>query len=134
MSETTNYNLFVTDDNAMRFLDWREKINGTIDSNMVKIDNALSKKAELSKAINATLPMSGWTDGSAPYSQVLIISGLKASQNGIISVSQNITSQQMEVVCAAGLNISSQSDGTITIVANGDRPTMDIPVTIMFLG
>lgn len=134
MSETTNYHLFLTDDNTMRFQDWREKINGKTDSNMIKIDAALSEKAELSQAINTTLPVSGWSEGSSPYYLTILVDGLGASQNGVIGVAQNITVQQMEVVCAAELHVSEQSDGAITIVAHGDRPTCDIPVTIILIG
>ena len=48
MSETTNYGLYVTDDSSDKFLNWRTKMNGTVDSNMVKIDTALGEKANSS--------------------------------------------------------------------------------------
>lgn len=41
MSETSNYKLYITDDNTERFLDWRNKMNGVSDSNMTKIDTIL---------------------------------------------------------------------------------------------
>ena len=40
---TTNYNLYLEDDSTTRFLDWRQKMNGSGDSNMVKIDTALAE-------------------------------------------------------------------------------------------
>lgn len=43
MSETTNYKLYVSDDDSERFIDWRKKLNGENDSNMHKIDEALSE-------------------------------------------------------------------------------------------
>lgn len=134
MSETTNYHLFVTDDSSMTFKNVREKVYGEADSNMVKIDAALSEKAEQSQSINMTLPASGWSEGSSPCFQTISVEGLTASQNGVIGVAQDITTQQMEVVCAAELHVSGQSDGAITITANGDRPTCDIPVTIILIG
>jgi hypothetical protein len=42
MSETEKYGLYLEDDDATRFLDWRKKMNGSDDSNMVKIDAALN--------------------------------------------------------------------------------------------
>ena len=42
MSETAKYNLYVEDGSSVPFLDWRKKINGTSNSNMVKIDTALA--------------------------------------------------------------------------------------------
>ena len=49
---TTNYNLYLEDDSTTRFLDWRKKMNGTDNSNMVKIDAALGEKANSSVAVN----------------------------------------------------------------------------------
>ena len=44
MAETRNYHLHLTDDNAETFLFWRQAINGTVDSNMIKIDQAIYEK------------------------------------------------------------------------------------------
>ncbi len=47
MSETSNYNLYICDDYNVHFLEWRDKINGSDNSNMVKIDAALSDQRTL---------------------------------------------------------------------------------------
>ena len=41
MSNTPNYNLYLTDGSSTRFQEWRNQMNGTENSNMVKIDAAL---------------------------------------------------------------------------------------------
>ena len=46
MSLTPNYELFLTDDDAMLFKDWREKINGKNNSNMTIIDTVLAGKQD----------------------------------------------------------------------------------------
>ena len=46
MSNTPNYDLYLTDNDDISFLEWRKKINGTEDSNMMKIDAALKELAE----------------------------------------------------------------------------------------
>ena len=46
MAETTNYKLYLTDSDAIKFLEWREKLCGQTDSNMTKIDAALALKAD----------------------------------------------------------------------------------------
>lgn len=46
MPETINYGLYIEDDNSVFFKDWRKKMNGTDDSNMVKIDAILKKLSE----------------------------------------------------------------------------------------
>ncbi len=44
MAETRYYHLHLTDSDAEKFLAWREAMNGTEASNMVKIDAALYEK------------------------------------------------------------------------------------------
>lgn len=134
MSETTNYHLYLTDDSTTRFLDWREAMNGTGDSNMVKIDTALGQKADSSVAVDATLLASAWSGVDAPYTQVLTVSGLTASQNGTISVAHSATAEQREIAREAMLSVAGQGDGTLTIVADGEMPEFDIPVYIILFG
>lgn len=133
MSTTANYNLKLTDDDQTKFKEWRESINGNSNSNMEKIDTALGEKANLSVAISAVLSMSAWSE-NAPYSQTISVDGLTEEQNGIITIGQNITTEQIEDVVAADIRISSQADGSLTVIAYGDKPTRDIPVTIILLG
>lgn len=52
MATTPNYNLYITNDSSERFIDWREKINGTANSNMVIIDTVLAQKADVNAVID----------------------------------------------------------------------------------
>ena len=133
MSATKNYDLALTDNDQTKFKEWRESINGNSNSNMEKIDTALGEKANLSVAINAVLLMSAWSDDS-PYVQTISVEGLNADQNGIITIGQNITTEQLEDVVAADMRISDQTDGSLTVTAYGDKPTRDIPVIIILIG
>lgn len=134
MSETTNYKLHLTDDSTEKFLDWREKMNGTEDSNMIKIDNALGEKANSSVAIYTTLLASAWVGVNAPFTQELSVEGLTASQNGVIDVAHDATATQREIAREAMLSVVGQADGTLTIAADGEMPEFDIPVYIILLG
>ena len=134
MSETTNYKLHLTGDNTEKFLDWREKMNGTEGSNMIKIDNALGEKANSSVAIYTTLLASAWAGVNAPFTQELAVEGLTASQNGVIDVAHDATTLQREIAREAMLSVVGQADGTLTIAADGELPTSDIPVYIILLG
>ena len=120
MSETTNYKLHLTGDNTEKFLDWREKMNGTEDSNMIKIDNALGEKANSSVAIYTTLLASAWAGVNAPFTQELAVEGLTASQNGVIDVAHDATTLQREIAREAMLSVVGQADGTLTIAADGE--------------
>ena len=134
MSNTPNYNLYLTDDSSTRFQEWRNQMNGTENSNMVKIDAAIGEKANSSVAINTTLLASAWVGVDAPYTQTLTISGLTASQNGTISVAHNATAEQREIAREAMLSVIGQADGALTIAADGEMPERDIPVYIILLG
>lgn len=134
MSETANYGLYLTNDSSERFLDWRKKMNGTEDSNMMKIDAALGTKANSSKAVYATLLASAWAGVNAPFTQELSIEGLSETQNGTISVAHNATADQREIAREAMLSVIGQADGKLTIAADGEMPEFDIPVYIILLG
>lgn len=86
MSETTHYQLYVTDDDSDTFMNWRNEMNATQDSNMTKIDDALYQKALKSTAVSATLLASGWAGVAAPFTQTIAVEGLGADQNGTISI------------------------------------------------
>lgn len=133
MSETTNYQLYLTDDSTEKFLDWREKMNGTSNSNMMKIDAALGEKANNSIVVDATLFTSSWVGTVAPYTQEILIEGLSATQNGVINVAHNATTEQREMVRRAMIFVTGQEDGKLIVTADGDLPTMDIPVQIILL-
>lgn len=134
MGETNNYKLHLTDNSAEKFLDWREKMNGTENSNMIKIDNALGEKANSSVAISTTLLASAWTGVNAPFTQELSVEGLTASQNGVIDIAHDATAVQREIAREAMLSVIGQSNGTLTIAADGEMPEFDIPVYIILLG
>lgn len=133
MSETTNYNLHITEDSSERFQDWRNAMNGPDNSNMIKIDTALGQKADKSRDVNATLSSSGWLGSSAPFIQTLAVEGLTSTQNGSINISHSCTFEQRKATRDAILSILSQEDGALVIVADGKKPSMDIPVIITLI-
>ena len=134
MSETTNYGLYIESGNTARFADWREKMNGENDSNMIKIDAALSEKANNSVIVTTTLLASAWAGIDAPYTQELSVDGLLKDTNGIIDVAHDATAEQREIAREAMLAVVGQEDGKLTIVADGEMPEFDIPVYIILLG
>lgn len=133
MSETTNYGLYITDDNTERFQDWRRKMSGVSDSNMIKLDTALAGKADNSITVSTSLTASGWSAGDMP-SQEITVDGLTADHNGMIFVSNDATTDQREAARKAALSVVGQADGTLTIVADGDVPEIDIPVCVTLIG
>lgn len=130
---TTNYGLYLTDDSSTRFQEWRAKINGTEDSNMIKIDTALGNKADKSTACAAVLAANSWIGSAAPYTQTVSITGLAASHNGVASIPESATDAQIKAVVGADFYIQSQVDGALTIAARNEKPTIDIPILIILI-
>lgn len=133
MNTTVNYGLYVTDDSSEKFIDWRKSINSETNSNMTKIDSILFKKAGKSSSLSVTLCVDDWIGNESPYSQTVEVIGLKAEQNGTVSVAQTANKEQREAARAAMLSVTGQYDNEIIISADGDLPTIDIPVSIIML-
>ena len=134
MSETTNYGLYITSDSSEKFLEWRTKMNGTENSNMVKIDTALGEKANSSISVSTTLLANAWVRVDSPFTQNISVEGLGATQNGTISVAHSATAEQREMAREAMLSVVGQEAGQLTIAADGEMPDIDIPVYIILLG
>lgn len=100
---------------------------------MIKIDTALNEKARKSSFIDATLSKDGWIGDAAPYTQALSVSGLSASSNGSINITNGATELERAAARSAMLSIARQSDGQLTIVADGDKPGIDLPVTVIIV-
>lgn len=131
MKTTENYNLYLTDDSSEKFLDWREKMNGLENSNMTKIDEALSSKAEHSISISTSLHADTWVLQDDLYIQKLNIDSLSATQNGYIFVPLTATADQRMAAIESSLSIVLQEDEGLTVGVYGILPTIDIPVCII---
>lgn len=134
MSETPNYGLYLEDDASTTFKSWREKINSSSNSNMVKIDEALGTMALKSGKVQGTLLASAWNGIDSPYTQTIVVEGLGAEQNGSISVAQDATIEQREAARMAMLAVTGQAAGQLTISADGEMPDIDIPFVVILLG
>ena len=134
MSEiTANYGLYITDDSSEKFLNWRTKMNGTEDSNMIKIDTALGEKANHSHSITVTLLANNWSGIESPYTQEITIENLTQNQNGFFWLAHSATQDQRNMAREAMLAIIGQTDGKLVIAADGELPDIDIPITIILL-
>lgn len=134
MSETQNYQLYLEDNDKELFLNWRQKMNGPNESNMVKIDRVLSEKADKSRDVSVSLLAAGWAGEAAPFQQNISVAGLTSDQNGSIAVSPSATPQEFEAACDGLLTIVGQRENELTIAARGDKPAVDIPVVVTLLG
>lgn len=134
MSETTNYNLFLTDNDSMKFITWRNKINGQTDSNMIKIDTALGEKADRSIAVYAKLTVNEWVGENCPFTQKIAIEELKAVHNGTVSLSHQATAEERTSAREAMLEVTGQEDGYLEISSYGIKPETNIPIVVILFG
>lgn len=130
MKTTENYGLYLTDDSSEKFLDWREKMNGLDNSNMTKIDEALTEKAQHSTTVATVLKSGSWEKSDDIYVQTITIDSLSTTQNGYIFVSPTASEDQRMVAIEANLYIVQQADSSLTIGAYDGQPLLDIPVCI----
>lgn len=94
--------------------------------------NGEQKRTQINKvssSVQATLTASAW----ASKKQTVQISGMKATSEGIIGVAQTISSSALTAAKNAEMYIESQANGSITIAAAGDTPSVDIPVVVTIL-
>lgn len=86
-----------------------------------------------SKSLDATLSASGWSTTS-PYTQRVSVAGVTPTGNGYIGLSVTATPEQRRVAREGIISVYAQNEGSITVVADGYRPGVDIPVTVVILG
>lgn len=92
-------------------------------------------KAEKSTTFTATLSASAWTGSNVPYSATISITGAKPEPTRIeVQPSTTATTEQWTAWRAALIRGGGQNTGTITLLADGDKPTIDIPITVTIRG
>lgn len=83
-----------------------------------------------SKSLDFILYATDWVGNTYTVSH----QDIGAESDGILNLAANVTAVQYEVAANASMRISSQAEGSITITAYGDIPSIDIPITLIILG
>lgn len=100
---------------------------GTGDSSLVISKETIAQKGSV---LNSTLTAANWAGSSAPYQYSVIWDIAKITSIITIMPSSNITLEQLEAYQNANIQSGTQSDGSFILQAFGDKPPIDIPVTI----
>lgn len=91
--------------------------------------------ANTASSQDAVLRAAGWSGTSAPYTQTVPVSIVKnPAIDGYVGLAETVTTEQWNAAALARLRKTAQGNGTITITAEGDRPAIDIPITVVLTG
>ena len=133
MANTSNLNLYVTDDNSVKLKTWIAQMGATSSSNMTKIDAAYAtlsnnistisnNKQAKHKTATASLTVAGWSSDS----QTVTVTGVTASNTVIVSPAPADMSKYIdaEIVCTA------QTSNKLTFTAT-TTPTSAITVNVV---
>ena len=85
-----------------------------------------------STQVSATLT-TAWS-GTGPFTQAVTIAGMTATKNGIIGLAPTATAAERAAAKAASLMLTSQGTDTITTTADGDKPTIALPIVVTMMG
>lgn len=79
------------------------------------------------KVIDITLLDSAWDNNT----QTVVVEGITETSNGIVGLAQNIDTDELEAVKAAGLTLIAQNEDSLTFSASGDVPTCNISIVLV---
>lgn len=89
-----------------------------------------------SSTLTNTIAASAWIGDAAPYTAQVSFNIMGMRKNGFLAVAQEATAEQREAARAAVLSVTGRTPASgnyLTITADGDKPTVDIPVTLVML-
>ena len=78
----------------------------------------------------AMLTASGWQGETAPYVQEITVEGMTEETQGTVAVSESATDEQYTAATYAALRKVAQGTNSLTIKAYGEKPSVDIPLTV----
>ena len=82
-------------------------------------------------SVNATLSTT-WS-GTGPYTQDVAISGMTSTKNATVGLASTATETQRAAARNAIFNVTDQTANQITIAADGEKPTITIPISVILM-
>lgn len=107
---------------------------GKVIENNVYLKQVLEKKAGVSVSRGTILEAAGWTGEAPPYSYTILLEEAAEDNNIEIIPPARMTGEQYEQLADAGICGGTQTTGSITLLAYGDKPVIDLPVIVLVRG
>lgn len=105
----------------------------TVQNKVIK--KYVDKKAGKSKVLSYTLSSTGWKGSAAPFTFTLNNAiGVTDSNNVELVVPSDISLEQVESYQSAAIVTGTQAANSITLKAYGEKPTIDLPITVIVRG
>lgn len=95
---------------------------------------ALNAKAAVAVQIPVLIEATDWTGSSAPYTATITVEGITATSKGDIALSNEADAEEREAARNAMISVVGLDEDEITLVADGEKPTVDIPAVVTVLG
>lgn len=105
-----------------------------LNQNADKIDSAIASKADKSIEKSATLLASSWIGDTAPYYITITVEEATATNNIEILPAATLIQEQYEAMSSAGITGADQAEGSVTLKAFGEKPTIDLPIIVIVRG
>lgn len=104
-------------------------------SDKSKLDGIASGATKnVSTVKSFTLSANSWVNGGGHYFYDLADSLITATSNQEIIPANVITPEQLKALQKANLNCDNQIEGHAYLRVFGEKPTIDIPITVIFRG
>ncbi len=93
------------------------------------------QKAEKSVLLSGVAYAYDWAGSSPPFYNEVSVLGITQDANAIVSVESDCTAEQMEATVAAILHpYRAQRSDFLTLRAFGEKPEIDIPISVLIVG
>ncbi|TQI66274.1 hypothetical protein [Clostridium sp. KNHs216] len=100
-----------------------------------RIAAGFADTVDKSTLATAPLPASGWTGTESPYSITVTVAGAKPEPTRIeVQPTTDATAAQWAAWRAALIRGGGQGTDSITLLADGDKPEIDIPIAVTIRG
>lgn len=106
---------------------------GVVEDAQNAAEEVIGEKADKSKTYQMTMSAASWTGDAAPYSIELSVTGVTDTSNVDI-IPQASTEEQIDAWLGLSYMLGSQAEEKVTIQSWGDKPTVDIPITVIVRG